>query len=194
MSILQLFEIIKNSNEYIDININLPVIDEGYYECLNINNMIRNNNNCTIDFSEKSIMYPHITLKMGRVKIEDLEVVFSILNEYFKDIKKMSFIGKNIIIKKPNKKYYFCEINDQRLMKISTDLNEILDQYMNKPEFLLNEKNLHHITLGNKDKTDIEINEVLDMKIENIITDKVCVSIKGKNGTCLGIIKTFYLK
>ena len=43
MSILQLFEIIKNSNEYIDININLPVIDEGYYECLNINNMIRNN-------------------------------------------------------------------------------------------------------------------------------------------------------
>ena len=98
-----------------------------------------------------------------------------------------------IILKKPDNRYYFSEIVDKRLMKISNDLDVLFRDIMSKPKFLLNESNPHHVTIGYKNTDDENISNVIGKTIGDIECNKVCVSIKGIHGTCLDILETIYL-
>ena len=58
---------------------------------------------------------------------------------------------------------------------------------------VLNENNLHHITLGRKHGNDCNVAEVIGMQIGDVLVDRICISIKGKYGTCVGTLNTIYI-
>ena len=54
--------------EDVDININIPVINDTLRDCVKLNKKIISVNKSPISFHGNRLIFPHVTLKMGTVK------------------------------------------------------------------------------------------------------------------------------
>ena len=176
-----------------EIIINIPVLNETYYKCLYINQNICKINGNLIKFNSFDNVFPHITLKMGKVKDNNISNIIKVLEDYFINKYKMEFNTTDVILKEPNNKYYFVEIDDDRLMKISSDLDELLRDFMEDSEFVFSKNNLHHITLGRRHSDDEKVANVDLLNVGKVFADRIYVSLKGKYGVCLNILKVINL-
>ena len=126
-------------------------------------------------------------------QIENVEVNVSV-ESFAKDLTKFSLRLMPTILKAPTNKYYFCEIYDEKLLDISAKLDGLLKEEMNPPRFPLTKDNLHHVTLGYKYPDCQTIAPVIGKTVQSFTVDKLQISIMGKFGVCIGVLKTFYLK
>ena len=181
------------NQEAFDININIPVTDKAYKKCISLNNSIVETNDSPIRFNNRRLIFPHVTLKMGTVNSGHLENIIFKLENFITEIKSMELNPLPVILKAPANKYYFSEIDDDRLITISKKLDELLKDDMTFPRFPLSKNNLHHITLGYKYADDLKIAPVISDTIAPFIADRIQISIMGKIGVCIGVLKTFYL-
>ncbi len=184
---------LKKENE-VEININIPVTSNAFLQCINLNEMIDKTSSTPIKFEKTRLIFPHVTLKMGTVKQNHFINLLIKLEEYFRDIKTFELFPRPVILKKPANKYYFSEIESNELIKISNDLDEILKEDMLPPRYALSKENLHHITLGYKYPECDKISSVIGENIQPFNVDRIQVSIMGKYGVCIGVIKTYQLK
>ncbi len=179
--------------EDVDININIPVINDTLRDCVKLNKKIISVNKSPISFHGNRLIFPHVTLKMGTVKNGCFENLLFKLNDFAKNIKPMDLSFQQVILKSPANNYYFCEVDDDRLIALSKDLDILLNDEMSLPKFPLSKDNLHHVTLGYKYPDDLEIAPIIGELIASFRADRIQVSVKGKFGVCIGVLKTFNL-
>lgn len=183
---------LKQQEEF-DININIPITNKAYTDCIALNKEILQTNNSPIQFNDRQLIFPHITLKMGTVNSGCFEDIILKLGDFLKDYKVMNLSPLPIILKAPANKYYFSEIDDDRLIELSKKLDELLKDDMKSPRFPLSKDNLHHITLGYKYPDDLVLSPIIGKTLSPVTADRIQVSIMGKFGVCIGVLKTFYL-
>ena len=176
-----------------DININIPVKNQAFFDCIQLNNIICETNNSPIKFCNNSFIFPHITLKMGTVNSNCFENIIIKLGDFTKTCRAIRISPLPVILKSPANKYYFSEIDEDSLIGISAELDKLLKDEMQLPRFPLSKDNLHHITLGYKYPNDLELAPVIGKTIAPFIAERIQVSIMGKFGVCIGVLKTFYL-
>lgn len=179
--------------EKFDININIPVNSKTYLDCVRLNGIIHKTNRSPIVFDEHGLIFPHVTLKMGTVNCGCFDSIITKLGDFIKNCKVMNLTPSPVILKSPANKYYFSEIQDDRLITISSALDNLLTDEMQVPRFPLSKDNLHHITLGYKYSDDVSIAPIIGQNVAPFTADRVQVSAMGKYGVCLGVLKTFYL-
>ncbi len=179
--------------EEFDININIPVVNQAFLDCIKYNTEILKTHNTPILFSNNRLIFPHITLKMGTVKSGHFENIIIKLGNLITKYNQMNLSPSPIILKPPANKYYFSEINDDKLIALSMELDELLKDDMKLPRFPLSKDNLHHITLGYKFPEDTELAPIIGQNVKSFIADRIQVSIMGKFGVCIGVLKTYYL-
>ncbi len=184
---------LKKKEEF-DININIPVAGKAYDECIALNKIIKETNNSPVFFNADRLIFPHITLKMGTVNRGCFENILNKLDGFTGGTEAIELTLQPVILKEPAKKYYFGEIDEQRLLDLSNDLDKLLSGDMKAPRFPLSQDNLHHVTLGYKYPDDPEIAPVIGKMISAFTADRIQVSVMGKFGVCIGVLKTFYLK
>ena len=179
--------------EDVDININIPVINDTLRDCVKLNKKIISVNKSPISFHGNRLIFPHVTLKMGTVKNGCFENLLFKLNDFAKNIKPMDLSFQPVILKSPANNYYFCEVDDDRLIALSKDLDILLNDEMSLPKFPLSKDNLHHVTLGYKYPDDLEIAPIIGELIASFRADRIQVSVNCKFGVCIGVLKTFNL-
>lgn len=186
-------QLLKNHEE-VDININIPVSGVTLFECKEYNKIICFSNKTDLTFDDTRLIFPHVTLRMGTVKSGEFEKVLIKLNKLFENVKVMELVPKPIILKPPADKYYFSEIYDERLLSISSEIDSLLETELKEAEFGLCKDNVHHITLGFKNATDLNVAPIIGKSLCPFVADRIQISIKGQNGVCIGVLKTFYLQ
>lgn len=179
------------SQEAVDININIPVIGKTLNDCLIYNREISSCHKNPITFSPLRFTFPHVTIKMGTVNPGKFDSVLAKLNQL--KFHSIQLLPQPVILKAPGNKYYFSEIDNSDLLELSAHLDDLLKDEMQTPKFPLSKDNLHHITLGYKYPDTSVIASVIDKIVNPFTADKIQVSIMGKFGVCLGVLKTFYL-
>lgn len=179
--------------ERFDININIPIISNAYSDCVQLNGIVYKANRSPIVFDNNRLIFPHITLKMGTVNCGCFNSIITKLGDFIKEYNVMNLVPSPVILKSPANKYYFSEIVDDRLIAISSELDKLLKDEMQSPRFPLSKDNPHHITLGYKYSDDTNIAPIIGETVAPFNADRVQVSIMGKFGVCIGVIKTFYL-
>lgn len=177
----------------VDINVNIPVTGDALSDCIKLNTLLAEETDTPITFNENRLIFPHITLKMGTLKGGRFQDVVKKVGDYASNIEAMELSPLPVILKQPANKYYFCEIDDSRLLSISNDLNELLCNDMNEPRFPLSKDNLHHVTLGCKNPDDNE-SDIIGKTISPFWADKIQISVLGRFGVCVGVLKSFQLK
>ena len=183
-----------SKDEETDINIHIPVSGKAQEECLNINNLLWSLVATPIVFGAEKLIYPHVTVKMGTLRAGAIENVLKKIDEFSKSLSIFEITPNPVILKMPAGKYFFSEIEDDRLLSISELLDEILMEDIKPSKFTLSKENLHHITLGYKFADSEVPSSVLGEKISPFLADRIQVSVMGKYGVCVGTLKTFYLK
>lgn len=189
----QVFQSIKalTYQEAVDININIPVIGEALDDCLIYNREISSCHKNPITFSSLRFTFPHVTIKMGTVNPGKFDSVLVKLSQF--KFYTIPLSPQPVILKAPGNKYYFSEINNCDLLELSAHLDDLLKDEMQPPKFPLSKDNLHHITLGYKYPDTSMVASVIDKIVHPFTADKIQVSIMGKFGVCLGVLKAFYL-
>ena len=182
-----------SKSEEFDLNINIPVVGTALKECLAINRKMQEESFTPIAFNENRLIFPHVTLKMGTVNQGCFETLLLKITKYLKKIMPLELSPLPIILKEPDSKYYFSEIYSEDLLAISRELNDLLGLEMKPARFSPSESNLHHITLGYKSADTNVIQSVLGTRIDRFVADRVQLSVMGKYGVCIGVLKTFYL-
>lgn len=173
------------------ININIPACGETYFDCVRLNEMM---GDCS-DFNFRGLLQPHVTIKMGEVEsLDDLACILDILETCVSNFSCETLSPKPVILKKPDEKYYFCEIENENLMKMSRLLDKKLERYMKQPHHPLDENNLHHITIGYRTGDMPICEKVLNKEISAFKFDRICVTMCGNHGVSFGTIKNFMLK
>ena len=181
------------NQEKFDLNINIPVYGKTYLDCVRLNGIVYKVNKSPIVFDNNGLIFPHITLKMGTVNCGCFDSVIAKFGDFVKNYKAMTLKPSPVILKYPANKYYFSEIKDDRLIAISAALDELLTAEMQASRFPLTKDNLHHITLGYKSSDDVNIAPIIGESLTQFVADRVQVSVMGKFGVCIGVLKTFYL-
>lgn len=175
------------------IDINIPVCGQAFFECVKLNEKMCKQKMSDIRFRE--FCHPHISLKMGQISsVEDLEKIFQILDKYFAGVRGGGVSALPLILKKPAEEYYFCEVDDARFIDMSSQLDKLLCDLMLPPKHPLGKDNLHHITIGYRTEGMKVCQSVLGETIPPFSFDRVCVSLVGEHGVCLGAVKTFFLR
>lgn len=186
-------ENLKNLQGEARIDINIPVCGKAFFDCVQLNLKMLCSNASDISF--ENFCHPHVSLKLGKISsINDLEQIMAILKKYFSKVTSKTLSCLPLLLKQPAQEYYFCEIEDEKLMEISRDLDVLLADFMQPPKHPICKENLHHITIGYRN-LDMKIcDEVLGQKVSDFCFDRVCISLVGNHGVCMGTLKTYYLK
>lgn len=165
--------------------------------CIEINRYLKKNYGKLnlVNFSNTSIIYPHITMSMGYYRNSEE------LGQLLIQLEKIADELPEIILKPKNIEYlsfstyslkylslFFEEENKLQLLK--KDIHTRLEKnYSSKIEWdFLNAR--PHVTLAvfRKELPYENIIEIPELKI-----DRIGISLAGSRGTCLGTIKEFYL-
>lgn len=181
------------NGEAFQININIPVTGNAYFQCVEINGDIVGLGQDSIAFGGDRLIYPHVTLKMGDVLNGDIETVLKSLADYTRNLSRFTLAPQPVILKPTANKYYFAEIADERLLNMSSELDKLFEGKIQAHRFALSESNLHHITLGYK-YAEQPTADVLGRQVDEFTVDRIAVSVAGKFGVCLGTLATFPLK
>lgn len=179
--------------EAFDVNINVPVHGKAYLDCVRLNGAVHKANKSPIVFDDNGLIFPHVTLKMGRVNCGCFNRIITKLGDFLRDYRVMELVPAPAILKSPANKYYFSEIVDERLIALSAELDKLLKDEMQLPRFPLSKDNAHHVTLGYKYSDDETVAPIIGETVAPFTADRVQVSVMGRFGVCIGVLKTFYL-
>ncbi len=180
--------------EEFGININIPVPDTALPTCQALNRTVCEVNTASISFDDTALIFPHVTLKMGVVERGRFGDVLQKVCAFSQTLAAFELAPDPVILKAPVGKYYFSEIEDERLLATSAALDELLREEMQPPRHPLSKANLHHITLGCKDPDDPQIAPIIGKMLPPFRADRIQISVLGERGVCLGVLKTCYLQ
>ena len=127
---------------------------------------------------------------MGTVLPDTAEEIFNKLGEIFSSVRALQLRPLPVILKSPENKYYFSEIENGELFSLSAKLDSELNKLMAATRHPFGADNLHHITLGYKPSEEIPEASVKG-RVRPFVADRAVVSVKGKYGVCIGAVKTF---
>lgn len=193
----QLSFLIRNENMKVNVHFIIPEPLNSF--CVEINQKIQNYNSGFIHMGINSIILPHISLFMGFVdSYQMLELLFSCVHEYAQrqsifsvEPTKMYFKGRS----QADPQYLFIDLlQNNYLMKQKQILNDILkDKILPIGWDMKDEPS--HITVGCYKKVTEKIQNVVDEYpiIPPCIISQIGISVSGKRGVSLGLLKVFQL-
>lgn len=168
--------------------------------CFGVNKNIRKHNMGFINMGIESIIVPHISLFMGFVdSYKMLEQVFSIVHEYATNLSPFILDAtcmyfKGVSISAPQ--YLFIDLlQNDFLMQQKRKLDELLGNIIYPLEWNM-KKERAHITVGCYKNLTTSVHEIVNSynNIPSCKISQIGVSISGKRGVCLGLLKVFDLQ
>lgn len=189
---------LKNG-DFVKVNIHLNIHGALLDLCNRINNEIRNTGYSFIDFSEKNIIVPHVSLFMGYINsFEQFEMILKIAHDFSVTTEKFRIDPTRVHLKDTaftSSKYILMDLlQNEEIHQQKQYFENLLKGKIKPMEWdFLNES--PHITLGCFDKKPKKIEKVLNKYYEFPYCQirDIGISISGKKGVCLANLKTFDL-
>lgn len=167
--------------------------------CFDVNQNIRKHNVGFINMGVESIVVPHISLFMGYVdNYEMLERVFCAVNSYAKTLVPFTFDStcmyfKGVSASAPQ--YLFIDsLQNDFLMQQKAELDTRLKDIVYPIDWNMKEERAH-ITVGCYKNLTPSVHEVVNSynAIPSCRISQIGISISGKRGVCLSLLKAFDL-
>lgn len=167
--------------------------------CLELNKKIGKHNNGFINMNVESIIVPHISLFMGFVdNYEMLEQVFSSVYSYAKKLSPFTFDSTRMYFKgvSPSApQYLFIDsLQNDFLMQQKTEMNNLLKNLVYPLNWNMQDER-PHVTVGCYKNITSSIYDIVDAYniIPSCKISQIGISISGKHGVCLALLKVFDL-
>lgn len=167
--------------------------------CYNVNRQIGRHNAGFINMSVESIALPHISLFMGYVdNYEMLECAFCAVNTYAKGITPFSLDATKMYFTKiaPSDPHYlFIDLlQNDFLMQQKEIMNSRLENIVYPIDWNMKSERAH-ITVGCYRNLTPSVRELINSYnvIPTCRISQIGVSISGKRGVCLSLLKVFDL-
>lgn len=165
--------------------------------CYDVNKSIRKHNAGFINMGIESIIVPHISLFMGFVNnYEMLEQVFSTVHAYAKDLSPFTLGATCMYFKgvSPSApQYLFIDLlQNDFLMQQKEKLDRLLGDIVYPLSWNMKEER-PHITVGCYKNITTPVHEIVNSynAIPSCRISQIGVSISGKRGVCLSLLKVF---
>jgi len=181
-----------NKNRMTKINIHLPVFGKIKEHCIYLNKEVSRVTTNKIDLSNNSFMIPHITLYMGYISSTNFDAICNILDNFVKTLEPLTLSFSSPYIKN-NKNYIFINVVEQeKLFNLKKELYTQIKPFVKDLSWDV-VKEPAHITIAYIQKENSKVSKLIENYkiIEKLNTPKINISITGKKGTCLGILKEF---
>lgn len=193
----QLISLRKGEKTKIDVHF---IISEPLTSfCLDVNKNIRKYNAGFINMGIESIVVPHISLFMGYVNnYEMLEQVFSAVDSYAKGLSPFTLDATCMYFKgvtPSSPQYLFIDsLQNDFLMKQKKELDEQLGDIAYPLDWNMKEERTH-ITVGCYKNLTSSVHNIVNSynAIPSCKISQIGVSIAGKRGVCLSLLKVFDL-
>lgn len=167
--------------------------------CINVNQSIRKHNLGFINMGVESIILPHISLFMGFVDNYDmLEEVFKVVHNYSRELAPFSLDAANMYftgVSPSAPQYLFIDsIQNDYLMQQKDTLDNRLKSIVYPIGWNMKEERAH-ITVGCYKNLTPDVRELVNSynNIPSCRISQIGVSISGKRGVCLSLLKVFDL-
>lgn len=181
------------------INIHFIVSEPLTSFCFNVNQNIKKHNFGLINMGVESIVVPHISLFMGFVdSFEMLEKVFCEVYKYAQKLTPFSFDPTNIYFKRlysTEPQYLFIDsLQTDFLMRQKEELDNILKEIVYPLDWNMKQER-PHVTVGCYKNITPSVCQIIDSynMIPSCRISQIGVSLSGKYGVCLGLLKVFDL-
>ena len=165
--------------------------------CYDVNRNIRKHNAGFINMGIESIVVPHISLFMGFVNnYEMLEQVFSAVHTYSKNLSPFTFDSTCMYFKGVSStapQYLFIDsLQNDFLMQQKEKLDRLLRDIVYPLDWNMKEERAH-ITVGCYKNITPPVYEIVNTynAIPSCRISQIGVSISGKRGVCLSLLKVF---
>lgn len=181
------------------INVHFIVSEPLTSFCFDVNQNIRKHNVGFINMGIESIVVPHISLFMGYVdNYEMLESVFCAVNSYAKTLAPFTFDStcmyfKGVSTSAPQ--YLFIDsLQNDFLMQQKAELDARLKDIVYPIDWNMKEERAH-ITVGCYKNLTSSVHEAVNSynAIPSCKISQIGISISGKRGVCLSLLKAFDL-
>ena len=167
--------------------------------CFDVNQNIRSHNVGFINMGVESIIVPHISLFMGYVdNYEMLEKIFCAVNSYAKTLVPFTFDSTCMYFKRVSASaphYLFIDsLQNEFLMQQKEELDTRLKDIAYPIDWNMKEERAH-ITVGCYKNLTPSVHEVVNSYngIPSCKISQIGISISGKRGVCLSLLKVFDL-
>lgn len=167
--------------------------------CFDVNQNIRRHNVGFINMGVESIVVPHISLFMGYIdNYEMLEKVFCAVDAYAKTLTPFTFDATCMYFKgvSPSApQYLFIDsLQNEFLMQQKAELDTRLKNIVYPIEWNMKEER-SHITVGCYKNLTQSVHEIVNSynAIPSCKISQIGISISGKRGVCLSLLKAFDL-
>lgn len=165
--------------------------------CFNVNQSIRGHNLGFINMGVEYIIVPHISLFMGFVdSYTMLEQVFSVVNSYVKNLSSFTLNPTCMYFKGVSRsapQYLFIDsLQNDLLMQRKEELDKYLKDIVYPLDWDM-KKERAHITVGCYKNITPVIHEIIESynAIPPCRISQMGISISGKHGVCLSLLKAF---
>lgn len=167
--------------------------------CFDVNKSIKTHNVGLINMGVESIVVPHISLFMGFVdSYEMLERVFLAVDAYAKTLVPFRFDATCMYFKGVSAtapQYLFIDsLQNNFLMQQKAELDIRLKDIVYPIDWNMKEER-PHITVGCYRNLTQSVREIIDLyhPIPSCRISQIGISISGKRGVCLSLLKVFDL-
>lgn len=167
--------------------------------CLDVNRNIHKHNAGFINMGVESIIVPHISLFMGFVNnYEMLEKIFSVVHSYAQGVSPFIFDSTCMYFKGrsfSSPQYLFIDsLQNDFLMQQKEELDKLLKNIVIPLDWDM-KKERAHITVGCYRNITPTVREIVSSynSIPSCRISQIGVSLSGKHGVCLSILKSFDL-
>lgn len=179
------------------INVHFIVSEPMTSFCFDVNHSIRKHNIGFINMGIESIVVPHISLFMGFVNnYEMLEGVFSAVHSYARNLSPFTFDPTCMYFKGLSPfapQYLFIDsIQNDFLMQQKEELDKHLKDIVYPLDWNM-KKERAHITVGCYKRITPAVRQVVESYniIPSCKISQIGISISGKRGVCLSLLKVF---
>lgn len=181
------------------INVHFIVSEPLTSFCLDVNRNIRKHNVGFINMDVESIILPHVSLFMGYVdSYEMLENVFRVVSAYAKTLSPFSYDSTSMYFKghsPADLQYLFIDsLQHEFLMAQKAELDARLKDIVHPLEWDMKAERAH-ITVGCYKNLTPSVQEIAHSynAIPSCRISQIGISLAGKQGVCLSLLKTFDL-
>lgn len=198
----ELFNQLKNiiNNKKTKINVHFIVTEPLTSSCFEINKKVNQCNHGLLNLGIDYITLPHISLCSGYISdISALKTVFQIVDKYAKSIDCFSIDPTSIYFKESpthKSKYLFVNLlQSDLLMHHKKQLDFLLRDIILPLDWNMPDEPAH-ITVGAFDSINDKSEKIIDSckLLPSCKILQIGVSVVGKKGVCLGLLKSFDLK
>lgn len=168
--------------------------------CYDVNKKIKKHNIGLINMGVESIIVPHISLFMGYVdSYEMLEKLFVVVEDYAEKLKPFMLDATHMYFKSMSKtapKYLFVDfLQNDFLMQQKENLHTLLNEVVHPNDWNMKEARAH-VTVGCYKNVSSSVHDIVDScnSIPSCKISQIGISITGKRGVCLSLLKVFNLE